>query len=209
MARPRPPRDPDRSIDPDATASRGAGGDGNALWRFERHRRRNLAATPGPHPVALVLDRLKADFNVPKIFRSAEAFGAHAVHLVGVGPFDPAPAKGGFKHVPARFHDDFPTCRAALDKDDFQLVALDPFAETLLHEVELPVRCAFVLGHELHGLSEAARAASGARFVRIPQWGAVDSLNVSVAASVALYEYARQHGIAVPAPPRTEANHGY
>lgn len=209
MARPRPPRNADRSIDPDATASRGSGGDGNALWRFERHRRRNLAATPGPHPVALVLDRLKADFNVPKIFRSAEAFGAHAVHLVNVGPFDPAPAKGGFKHVPARFHEDFAACRAALCAEDFALVALDPFADTLLHEIALPRRCAFVLGHELHGLSDEARATSGAQFVRIPQWGAVDSLNVSVAASVALYEYIRQHGGPVPAARPTAANHGY
>lgn len=209
MARPRRPRDADRTIDPEATAARGSAGDGNALWRYERHRRRNLSAEPGPHPVALVLDRLKADFNVPKIFRSAEAFGARAVHLVDIGPFDPAPAKGGFKHVPAHFHADFAHCRQALDAEDFTLVALDPFADELLHQTDLPERCAFVLGHELHGLSEEARASSGARFVRIPQWGAVDSLNVSVAASIALYEYVRQHGGDVPPPQRNEGAHGY
>lgn len=194
MAKPRPPRDPDRTIAEGTVAAKGQSGDANALWRYQRQLRRNLLAQPGPHPVALVLDRLKADFNVPKIFRSAEAFGVHAVHLVDVGPFDPAPAKGGFKHVPARLHADFGACRAALDADGFELVALDPFADTLLHRTALPERCAFVLGHELHGLSEEARAASGARFVRIPQWGSIDSLNVAVAASVALYEYVRQHG---------------
>ncbi len=209
MPKPRPPRNPDRSIAPGSTASRGSAGDGNALWRYERHRRRNLRATPGPHAVTLVLDRLKADFNVPKIFRSAEAFGAHGIHLVDVGPFDPAPAKGGFKHVPAHTHADFASCREALDADAFQLVALDPFADTLLHETALPQRCAFVLGHELHGLSDAAREASGARFLRIAQWGAVDSLNVSVAASIALYEYARQHGSAAPPPLRNEGAHDY
>ncbi|NII11930.1 RNA methyltransferase [Oleiagrimonas sp. C23AA] len=209
MSKPRPPRDRDRALDANATASRSHAGDGNALWRYERHRRRNLAATPGPHGVALVLDRLKADFNVPKIFRSAEAFGAHAVHLVDVGPFDPAPAKGGFKHVPAKLHEDFASCRAALDAEGFILVGLDPFADTLIHEAKLPERCAFVLGHELHGLSAEARAASGAQFVRIPQWGQVDSLNVSVAASVALYEYVRQHGSQVPAPVRNEGAHHY
>lgn len=198
MAKPRAPADPDRVIAPGTIAAKGQSGDANALWRYEKQRRRNVQAQPGPHTVALVLDRLKADFNVPKIFRSAEAFGAHAVHLVDIGPFDPAPAKGGFKHVPARFHARFDDCRAALDAEDFQLVALDPFADTLIHETALPERCAFVLGHELHGLSEEARASSGARFVRIPQWGAVDSLNVAVAASVALYEYARQQGTPVP-----------
>ncbi|GAB3024377.1 hypothetical protein GCM10027285_02630 [Oleiagrimonas citrea] len=202
MGKPRAPADPDRVIAPGTIAAKGQSGDANALWRYEKHRRQNLQATPGPHAVALVLDRLKADFNVPKIFRSAEAFGAHAVHLVDVGPFDPAPAKGGFKHVPARFHERFTDCATALAQDDFTLVALEPFADELLHEIELPPRCAFVLGHELHGLSEEARAQSGARFVRIPQWGAVDSLNVAVAASVALYEFARQHGTPTPAPRR-------
>ncbi len=204
MAKPRAPADPDRVIAPGTVAAKGQPGDANALWRYEKHRRQNLQAAAGPHAVALVLDRLKADFNVPKIFRSAEAFGAHAVHLVDIGAFDPAPAKGGFKHVPARFHERFDDCRRSLDAEDFQLVALDPFAEDLLHETALPERCAFVLGHELHGLSEEARASSGARFVRIPQWGSVDSLNVAVAASVALYEYVRQHGTPVP-PARRNA----
>lgn len=199
MTRPRAPSHPDRVIAPGTIAARGQSGDANALWRYRKQRRRNLQARPGPHPVALVLDRLKADFNVPKIFRSAEAFGVHAVHLVAIGPFDPAPAKGGFKHVPARFHEDFGSCHQALQADRFQLVALDPGAETLIHEADLPVRCAFVLGHELHGLSAEVRSSHATRLVRIPQWGAVDSLNVAVAASVALYEYARQHG--TPAPP--------
>ncbi|MFO7593918.1 MAG: TrmH family RNA methyltransferase, partial [Pseudomonadota bacterium] len=79
----------------------------NALKRYEKHRRRNLLAKPGEQPFVVVLDHLKAGFNVPKIFRSAEAFGAHEVHLIGIGPFDPAPAKGAFKKVPARFHEDF------------------------------------------------------------------------------------------------------
>jgi tRNA G18 (ribose-2'-O)-methylase SpoU len=80
------------------------------LWRYEKQWCRNVQSRPGPHAVTLVLDRLKADFNVPKIFRSAEAFGAHAVHLMDVGPFDPAPAKGGFKHVPDWLHDTFDAC---------------------------------------------------------------------------------------------------
>ncbi len=64
-----------------------------------------------------------------------------------------------------------------------------------------------MLGHELHGLSPEARAIRKAHFVRIPQWGAVDSLNVAVATSVALYEYARQHGTRVPsARPKAQRN---
>lgn len=194
MARPSPPRDPDRNIAPGTPARRGESGDANALWRYERHRRRNLLAEPGPHDVVLVLERLKADFNVPKIFRSAEAFGARAVHLIDIGPFDPAPAKGGFKHVPARFHDQLDDCLRELRDDGYTLLAMDPSADTLIGDSILPRRCAFILGHELNGLSEAVLGDERIQRLRIPQWGSVDSLNVAVAASLALYEYARQHG---------------
>ena len=190
MAKPETPTDPDRVIATGTTPQRGRAGDPNALWRYERQRRSNLRATPGPLPVALVLERLRPDFNVPKIFRSAQAFGAHCVHLIDIGPFDPAPGKGAFKHVPAHFHTDFAGCRDALVAEDFVLVALDPHAGELLPDVALPPRCAFILGHESDGLSDAVLADPDVKRVAIPRFGALDSLNVAVAASIALYEFA-------------------
>ena len=80
------------------------------LLRYEKERKRNVMAQPGEHEFVLILDQLKAGFNVGKIFRSAEAFGATAVHLVNIGPFDPAPAKGSFRKVPAVFHETFADC---------------------------------------------------------------------------------------------------
>lgn len=192
MAKPETPIDPDRVIAPGTTPQRGRAGDPNALWRYERQRRANLRASPGPLPVAVVLERLRPDFNVPKIFRSAQAFGAHAVHLVDIGPFDPAPGKGAFKHVPARFHADFPACRRELLADGFGLVALDPYAETQLPDAGLPARCAFILGHESDGLSESVLGDPHVTRVAIPRLGSIDSLNVAVAASIALYEFARR-----------------
>ncbi len=205
MPKPRAPADPDRVIAPGTVMAKGRSGDANALWRFEKQRRQNLLAQPGPHSVALVLDHLRADFNVPKIFRSAEAFGAHSVHLIDIGPFDPAPAKGAFRHVPARFHESFAACRSALADDDFALFALDPQGRESLAEVQLPRRCAFVLGHEARGLSGEVRSDQHMRLLRIPQWGQVESLNVAVAASLALYAYVSRHGTSVPEPqPRTQ-----
>lgn len=66
------------------------------LRRYEKSRRRNLLAKPGIHELIMVLDRLKSGFNVPRIFRGAEAFGMHEIHLINTGPFNPAPAKGAF-----------------------------------------------------------------------------------------------------------------
>ena len=198
MVKHRRTTDPDRVIAADVLPSKAGSGDANALWRYQKQRRRNLLAKPGPHTVVVVLDGLRADFNVPKIFRSAEAFGAHAVHLIGIGPFDPAPAKGAFRHVPAHFHDDFASCREQLVAEDFSLIGLDPAASSNMNDVCLPRRCAFVLGHEARGLSEAVRQERSLRLISIPQWGPMESLNVAVAASLALYEYVSQHGVALP-----------
>jgi tRNA G18 (ribose-2'-O)-methylase SpoU len=163
-----------------------------ALARYERHRRRNALARPGVHELVIVLDHLKAGFNVPKVLRSADAFGVHEVHLIAIGPFDPAPAKGGLKHVPARFYDDFAASYADLAGRGYTLFVLDPAAEQALFEADLPDRSAFVLGHEEHGVSFDPADYPDLRALRIPQFGQVQSLNVSVAASIVMYEYARR-----------------
>jgi tRNA G18 (ribose-2'-O)-methylase SpoU len=67
-----------------------------AMQRYNKQRQRNLLAKSGIHDFIIVLDHMKAGFNVAKIFRSAEAFGAREVHLIDIGPFDPAPGKGSF-----------------------------------------------------------------------------------------------------------------
>lgn len=165
----------------------------NALKRYEKHRRRNLLAKPGHYPFVIVLDHLKAGFNVPKIFRSAEAFGAWEVHLVGIGPFDPAPAKGAFKNVPARFHEDFDSCYRTLLEQGYTLYALEPGCDSELSSSDLPEKSAFIFGHEEHGVSFSREEYPQVRCLAIAQFGKVQSLNVSVAASVVMYEYVRQH----------------
>jgi tRNA G18 (ribose-2'-O)-methylase SpoU len=163
------------------------------MKRYEKHRRRNLLARPGDKEFVVVLDHLKAGFNVPKIFRSAEAFGAHEVHLIGIGPFDPAPAKGAFKNVPARFHEDFDSCYHDLLARGYRLFALEPDCDNALATTALPRRSAFILGHEERGISFAREEYPQVECLTIPQLGRVQSLNVSVAASIVMYEYLRQY----------------
>lgn len=164
----------------------------NALLRYEKERRKNILAKPGVHDFILVLDHLKPGFNVPKIFRSAEAFGAAAVHLVNIGPFDPAPAKGSFRKVPVVFHDDFDSCYRQLQVQGYHLFRLAPDAEQSLCHCKLPRKSAFILGHEEFGCSFDSQDYL-VRSLSIPQYGSVQSLNVSVASSVVMYEYVRQY----------------
>jgi tRNA G18 (ribose-2'-O)-methylase SpoU len=164
------------------------------LLRYEKDRRRNLLAQSGAHEFVLILDQLKPGFNVGKIFRSAEAFGAAAVHLVNIGPFDPSPAKGSFRKVPAVFHDNFTACHAALVERGYHFFLLDPEGASSLCSTELPAKSAFILGHEEFGFSFNLNDYPELKKVTIPQFGTVQSLNVSIAASVVMYEYVRQHG---------------
>lgn len=167
---------------------------GREVWmkRYERERQRNVAAAPGPLPMVIVLDGLKAGFNVPKIFRSGEAFGVHEIHLVNIGPFDPAPAKGAFRKVPTRLHDRFRSAFDDLTARGYTLFALHPDAPESLPEAELPEKSAFVFGHEEYGLSFDPADYPGLRTLSIPHAGPVQSLNVSVAASIVMYDYVRR-----------------
>ena len=163
-----------------------------ALARYLKQRQRNVLAQPGVNPFILVLDHLKAGFNVAKIFRSAEAFGAHEVHLVGIGPFDPSPAKGAFKKVPARFYETFEESYRDLNTRGYRLFTLDAGCGSSLTSMDMPVNSAFVLGHEEWGHSFSPTDYPDIYCISIPQYGQVESLNVAVAASVVMYEYVRQ-----------------
>mgnify|MGYP001119925640 CR=1 FL=1 len=162
------------------------------VLRYNKERQRNILARPGAHQFVLVLDQLKPGFNVGKTFRSAEAFGAAAVHLVNIGPFDPAPAKGSFRKVPAAFHDTFADCHAHLAERGYSFFLLSPEDATSLCAAVLPQKSAFILGHEEFGFSFDLQDYPDMQKLTIPQFGSVQSLNVSIAASVVMYEYVRQ-----------------
>ncbi|MCP3671062.1 MAG: RNA methyltransferase [Gammaproteobacteria bacterium] len=163
-----------------------------ALLRYEKQRRRNLLAQPGVHDFIIVLDSLKAGFNIPKILRSAEVFGACEIHLINIGPFDPAASKGAFKNVPARFFDTFDQCHTDLTERNYNLFTLEANRGQQLAEAQLPGKSAFVFGHEEFGLSFDPERFPDIKGLSIPQFGQIESLNVSVAASIVMYEYIRQ-----------------
>ncbi len=163
-----------------------------AMLRYTKQRQRNLLARPGCHEFVVVLDHMKAGFNVAKIFRSAEVFGASEVHLIDIGPFDPAPGKGGFKKVPAKFYENFSQSYVDLKERGFEIYMLDSGCATRLTSCKLPKKSAFVLGHEEWGHSFKQADFPDIHCLSIPQFGVIESLNVAVAASVVMYEYVRQ-----------------
>lgn len=168
------------------------------LKTFERQRLLNkIHAKPGPHQYVVILDHLKVDFNIGKIIRSAEAFGAHAVHIVGTSFFDPLPAKGCMKRVPFKMFKTFMESYLELKNQGYTFYAFDSEATHTIYETTFPEKSAFVLGHEGFGFTFNLNDFPEIHKIKIPQVGKVESLNVSVAASVVMYEYTRQKALSV------------
>lgn len=153
---------------------------------------RSGQAKPGRHEFAVVLDHLTSSYNIGKIFRSANAFGASEVIIVGNPVFDPSASKGGFGRVPFQCFASVSLCQAYLAQQGYTLILLDSKACKKLWDVSLPTRSAIVVGNEATGLHNWNSYTGEGITIAISHYGAVRNVNVSVAASIAMYEYTRQ-----------------
>ncbi len=165
---------------------------------FERQRLLNkMMAKPGPYPYVMILDHLKVDFNIGKIIRSADAFGAMGIDIVGTDFFDPMPAKGCMKNVPFTIVDTFVESYQKWHDEGYTFYAFDSEAELGIHEITFPEKSAFVMGNEGSGFSFRKEHYPKIKYLKIPQIGKVESLNVAVAASIVMYEFARSRNFKV------------
>ncbi len=164
---------------------------------------------PQPDPDALlasasrvvVLESVGNADNVGGVFRNAAAFGADAV-LLSPACCDPLYRKAIRTSMAAAIRVPFsrmmpwPESLALLGRHGFMTVALSPAASLTLEafcEAPATGRVALLLGTEGTGLSPAASQAADVR-VRIPIRPDVDSLNLAVAAGIALYRLCRTGG---------------
>ena len=153
-------------------------------------------------PLLVVTEDVQKPGNVGAILRSADAVGADAVIAVGgTDLFNPNVIRASVGTV---FTMPVATASAAaaaawLQDNDVRMVASLVDAERLHVDADLRGPLAIVLGSEATGLSDAWRSPE-VETVRLPMAGVADSLNVSVAAAVLLYEAWRQRHAAVADP---------
>ena len=133
--------------------------------------------------------------NISAILRTCDAVGIHEVHAVSPGGDfrHHHMAAGGSRHwVGLLLHAGIESAIRTLRESGWHLVAAHPREDARdFRDVDYTQKIAIVLGSELDGLAPAAIEAAD-ETITIPMQGMVESLNVSVAAAVVLFEAARQ-----------------
>jgi len=154
-----------------------------------------LDAVSGP-PLVLVLDGVTDPHNLGACLRVADGAGAHAVvapkdHAVGLNATVAKVASGAAETVPYLMVTNLARSLNEMKERDIRIIGASDDAQRTLYDLDLRHPVALVLGAEGSGLRQLTRKTCD-ELVHIPMAGAVESLNVSVAAGVCLYEALRQ-----------------
>ena len=158
-----------------------------------------LDAVQGP-PLLLVLDGVTDPHNLGACLRVADGAGAHAViapkdHAVGVNATVAKVASGAAETVPYFMVTNLARTLGELKERNIWCMGLSDEATETLYQSDLKGPTALVMGAEGTGLRQLTRKTCDG-LVSIPMLGAVESLNVSVASGICLYEAVRQRGAA-------------
>jgi tRNA G18 (ribose-2'-O)-methylase SpoU len=145
------------------------------------------------HPFHVAIENWQHDFNIGSIVRTANAFLAATVHIVGRRRWNRRGAMVTDRYQHVLHHPDLDDLVAWADERGLPLLGIDnlPGAEPL-ETFALPRECVLVFGQEGPGLSESARAACS-RTLSIAQFGSTRSINASAAAAIAMHSWVRQH----------------
>ena len=143
------------------------------------------------HPFHVAIENWEHDRNIGTVVRTANAFAAAAVHIVGRRRWNRRGAMMTDVYQHIVHHGTVSDLVEWASAEGLPVVGIDnlPGAERL-ETAELPARCVLLFGQEGPGLSEAARAAS-AQVLSISQFGSTRSVNAGVAAGIAMHAWIR------------------
>jgi 23S rRNA (guanosine2251-2'-O)-methyltransferase len=161
----------------------------------------NIVATAfneGREPFLLVLDRVTDVRNFGAIVRTAECAGIDAIVISekGNAPITSDAMKtsaGALNHMPVCREPDLKKTIKFLQESGIRVVACTEKAEKTIYDVEFKGPVALIMGSEEDGISDILLREAD-ELAKIPLKGKIESLNVSVAAGVAIFEVVRQWG---------------
>jgi tRNA G18 (ribose-2'-O)-methylase SpoU len=150
------------------------------------------------HGFHVAIENWQHDFNIGSVVRTANAFLAAEVHVVGRKRWNRRGAMVTDRYQHIRHHPSVGSLVEWAARSDIPLIGVEnsPRAEPL-ETAALPQHCALVLGQEGPGLTSEMEGACD-RIVSIAQYGSTRSLNAGAAAAIAMHTWIRQH--APPSP---------
>lgn len=145
------------------------------------------------HPFHVAIENWQHDMNIGSIVRSANAFGADTVHIVGRKRWNKRGAMVTDRYQHVIHHETVEEFAAWSRSQQLPIIAIDNAPGCVKIETyALPERCVFLFGQEGPGLSPAAIEASQV-MLEITQFGSTRSINASAAAAVTMHSWVMQH----------------
>ncbi|KJL24119.1 TrmH family RNA methyltransferase [Microbacterium foliorum] len=145
------------------------------------------------HPFHVAIENWQHDMNIGSIVRSANAFLADTVHIIGRRRWNKRGAMVTDRYQHVVHHEDVQTFAAWAAAEGIPIIAVDNVEGAVpVDRAELPRSCVLLFGQEGPGLSDEALAAASGH-IEITQYGSTRSINASAAAAVIMYEWCRRH----------------
>ncbi len=145
------------------------------------------------HDFHVAIENFRHDHNIGTVVRTANAFAAQAVHIVGRRRWNRRGAMVTDRYQHVHHHPDMAALLDYATAAGLAVVAVDntPGADRL-ETVSLPRRCVLVFGQEGPGLTDDARK-QATTVVSIAQFGSTRSINAGVAAGIVMHAWIREH----------------
>lgn len=141
------------------------------------------------HPFHVAIENWQHDMNIGSIVRSANAFAADTVHIVGRKRWNKRGAMVTDRYQHVLHHDTVEALVAWAAEHNLPIIAIDNVPGCVpMERFAWPERCIMLFGQEGPGLSEEALASAQA-VVEITQYGSTRSINASAAAAIAMYAW--------------------
>jgi len=145
------------------------------------------------HDFHVAVENIEHDMNIGSIVRTANAFLAREVHIVGRRRWNRRGAMVTDRYQHIRHHSDVDALLRWADEEGIAIIGIDNVpGSTPIESAMLPVRCVLLFGQEGPGLSDEARARCES-IHHISQFGSTRSINIGAAAAIAMHTWIRQH----------------
>ncbi|UCR88372.1 TrmH family RNA methyltransferase [Mycetocola spongiae] len=145
------------------------------------------------HPFHVAIENWQHDMNIGSIVRSANAFGADTVHIVGRRRWNKRGAMVTDRYQHVLHHESVEALVEWCAAEDLPIIGIDNVPGSVIIETfSFPERSLMLFGQEGPGLSAEAIAASRS-IVEITQFGSTRSMNASAAAAVTMHAWVMQH----------------